>query len=417
MENPECYIDFKDIGNKNIKDIVEKHGYAVITNVIEQNKADNYIGEMWSWLENLSDASGTKSGIDRNDSNSWVTYEKAMVNGSSTYNWPKNSYGIISNYGISHTNFVWKARCEPNIRNIFENIWDTSELISSFDGACIMLPPSISKTTNTQSWFHFDQSPKSSEFSCVQGFLNLENSTEQDGCLMVYPRSNHYHKKFFEEKNLSFESDWYSFNDVNKGNEWMVSQGLSPIKVTAPKGSFVLWDSRTVHCSCLPTSNNIRYCIYVCMLPTYYASRKQLQEKNDIFAKRLGTSHWPHKNEIVYDESVLFEPNEGDPKCLNYVSKDNLEVTDEVLQLVGHNMKKINKIKGDLEYLKMMFNDLSSKFSDGTYNRKIYQEIVDDFDGYYQETMSQLFMNNVNLDKIKSRTFYYHNKTNFLIEM
>lgn len=48
MSNSEVYIDFKDIGNKNIKELIQQHGYLVITNVIGQDKADNYIGEMCS---------------------------------------------------------------------------------------------------------------------------------------------------------------------------------------------------------------------------------------------------------------------------------------------------------------------------------------------------------------------------------
>ncbi len=417
MSNSECYIDFKDLGDKNPKDIIQKYGYAVITNVIGQDKSDQYIGDIWSWLENLVDASGTKSGIDRNNPDTWITYENALANGKTAYNWPKNSYGIISNHGISHANFVWKARCEPNIKQIYSKIWDSTSLITSFDGACVMLPPSISKTTNTKSWFHFDQSPKSPEFCCVQGFLNLENSGDEDGCLMVYPRSNHYHKKFFDEKNLTFDSDWYAFNDTNKGDEWMESQGLKPIKVTAPKGSFVLWDSRTVHCSCLPTSNNIRYCIYVCMLPTHRATTSQLIEKKDVFQKRLGTSHWPHKNEIVHDESVLFDRDDSEPQCLKYINNDDLKVDDKVLSLVGYDTHFINHIINDLNYLKEKFKDLQLKISETNVFYQNYLESLSDFDNYYKETMIKLYTKDANLPFIKSANNKYFTRFNILNEL
>ncbi len=417
MSASECYIDFKDIGDKNLNELIQKHGYLVITNVIEKSKADEYIGDMWSWLENLSDASGTKSGIDRKDSSTWITYENAKANCLDKYNWPKSSYGIISHNGIAHSNFVWKARTEPNIKDIFYHIWDTKQLITSFDGACVMLPPSVSRTTSTSSWFHFDQSPKSPEFSCVQGFLNLENSTENDGCLMVYPRSNQYHERFFKEKNLSFDSDWYAFNETNRGNEWMESQGLKPIKVTAPKGSFVLWDSRTVHCSCLPKSNNVRYCIYVCMLPKYRATTTQLIEKKEIFEKRLGTSHWPHKNEVVYDESVLFERNDTEPQCPNYTNKDDLEINDEVLELVGYNTRMIKDMESQLYDLKEKFDSLNRKFTSTSPYFSNYIDILENFNNYYDKTIQEFSSTKLDLNFVKSNNFNYYSKYNFLIEL
>jgi hypothetical protein len=43
-------------------------------------------------------------------------------------------------YGSPHEKMAWEARTEPKVMEIFENLWETNELISSFDGMNISLP-------------------------------------------------------------------------------------------------------------------------------------------------------------------------------------------------------------------------------------------------------------------------------------
>lgn len=346
ITDPECVVDVNDISHDKIMCCLEKHGYAIITNVITQKKADTYVDKLWQWLEGLKDEkTGQSAGISRDDPTTWITRERAELEGRKAFNWPSNSYGIISFHGIAHSNTVWEARCEENIRKIFESIWKTNELLVSFDAACIMLPPPNTTTRDpTQgSWFHFDQSPKKQGFHCVQGFLNLSDTlTADDGCLMVYPTSNQLHREFFLERNLNFDNDWYSFNESNQGNEWFRSRGIRPLKVTAPKGSFVLWDSRTAHCSSRQRSNvnNIRYTIYICMQPKSKASEEQLIEKKRLFLERIGTNHWPSKNEIVFDESsLLCDDSESDLKDPRYFSTEVSVLespSEDILKLVGY---------------------------------------------------------------------------------
>jgi ectoine hydroxylase-related dioxygenase (phytanoyl-CoA dioxygenase family) len=315
------------------------YGYVVVENIVSEAQADEYVSKLWTWVEGLQDKNtGKTSGIQRNDPNTWVAREKAISEGLSSYNWPANPYGIISNYGVSHSQVAWDVRCNANIRRVFETIWKTDSLLVSFDGVCMMLPPCISHSATNQSWFHFDQSPKKEGFRCVQSFLNLQNTTELDGGLMVYPSSNRLHSQFFAEKNLSFDYDWYAFNHENKGDEWFAEKGIHPIKVTAPKGSLVLWDSRTVHCSSLPTSDQLRYAIYVCMQPKKDASEEQIAQKKEIFARRQGTNHWPYQNEIVFDETELLSFEEEDVlKPLRYVSTEReLNADEKILSLVGY---------------------------------------------------------------------------------
>lgn len=51
-----------------------------------------------------------------------------------------------------------------------------------------------------------------------------------------------------------------------------MDKGLKPEKILAPKGSLILWDSRTIHTAVLPSNKrnnpkNVRFVVYVCMMP------------------------------------------------------------------------------------------------------------------------------------------------------
>jgi len=428
MTTTECYINFKDINNNNIIDTIRKHGYAIITNTITDNKSDDYIDKIWKYLSNLSptiinntdnvDNTHKINKINKNDKSTWITYERALEENLPFHNWPKNSYGIISNSDVSHSNFVWEARCEQNIKKVFSQIWNTDKLLVSFDGICVMLPTEIGKTKEEKSWFHFDQSPIKDGFHCVQGFINLQDTSENDGCLMIYPKSNNYHKKFFEEKNLKFENDWYAFNETNKGNEWMKSHGLKPIKVTAPKGSLVLWDSRTVHCSSQPLSNNIRYAIYICMEPKYKASNDDLLLKRNIFKSRLCTTHWAIKNEIIYDESLLWDQQDKvkdqvKDQVKDKIKEEQLIINDDILSLVGYDTERINHINDELKYLMESLDRLNNKISNDNLYRQIFEDDYKNFKDFYNKTIDNPLIDiDIEFRLIKNSIFKFNNIIN-----
>ena len=416
-------IDFSEINHLNLTNLIKTNGYAIVTNVITTDKSDSYIAKIWSWLESLN------GGINRNDSSTWITHEKAKKENLKSYNWPKNSHGIISNYGISHSNFVWEARCEKNIKTVFSQIWNTNELLVSYDGVCVMLPQNITQVENTSYWFHFDQSPNKEGFQCVQGFLNLQDTTENDGCLMVYPKSNNYHKIFFEEKGLKFDYDWYAFNEINKGNEWMINKGLNPIKVIAPKGSLILWDSRTVHCSSPPKSNNIRYAIYICMMPKFTALKEDIELKKHLFKNRIGTSHWPNKPEPIFDETTIINNNENDIYCDICFPHDDLQINNDILRLIGYDVDKFCDIINFLEEVKENYENNINVFID----KKIFTEEHKKFKIFYNNIKPLLYsfclndykiecIKNINIDEfklryIKNELLKFQNTLNALISI
>ena len=138
---------------------------------------------------------------------------------------------------------------------------------------------------------------------CVQGFVNLEESTDRDGCLMVLKGSHLHHQALHARFGSKGKGDWYKLTDEEV--EWMKQQdGVTMVKVTAPKGALVLWDSRTIHCNIPPSKRDdvevvdgprIRHVCYVCMTPRALIKPNQLAKKVGAFNELRTTSHWPHQ--------------------------------------------------------------------------------------------------------------------------
>lgn len=264
----------------NWKNHLNNNGYVVVSNVMNDKDCNDNISRIWDWLEGLG------SGIDRNNPNTWKNDR-----------WPQNIHGIIQHYKVGQSQFVWDIRCNKNIINIFEKIWNTHKLLCSFDGICIMKPPELCKGGHYKSWIHTDQSPKKEGMHSIQGFINLEHTGPDDGCFTCFPKSHTYHKQLFEHNNIKFSKDWYKLNESDI--DWLKNKNLNQCRIEAPKGSMVLWDSRIFHCNAgvknLPRIiPKWRYVVYICMTPKSKCNDKNLQKKIKAFNDLRMTSHWPH---------------------------------------------------------------------------------------------------------------------------
>ena len=62
-------------------------------------------------------------------------------------------------------------RREPGVLAAFEKLWNTDELIVSYDTINLTLP-NASKMGGSKPWPHVDQAPERQGLSCVQGIIN-----------------------------------------------------------------------------------------------------------------------------------------------------------------------------------------------------------------------------------------------------
>ena len=198
---------------------------------------------------------------------------------------------------------MWDIRAEPGVIDTFAKVWGTQELAVSFgefhderlslqrlsipphsdsmgftvliavDGVNVSLPFAQDSDIDRAPWPHIDQSPMRTGKYCVQGIMNLvsirtsctsckrnryyfdtqvqyENGP-RDGGLMVLDGSFALFTEFFKShSDLTPPGGWTArstFRYTEDHLRWFYDKGCQWVKVEAPPGSLILWDSRCTH--------------------------------------------------------------------------------------------------------------------------------------------------------------------------
>jgi ectoine hydroxylase-related dioxygenase (phytanoyl-CoA dioxygenase family) len=299
---------------------LKSQGYAVIKRAISPDKAGYYQRKALDWLKSFS------TELDLDDPSTW-TPENLPV---------QNKINSFNNYCVVHERFMWEARMEQGILDVFGTLWGTDELLVSFDALNITLPNRQKKSV-PKPWPHIDQSPFRRGLHCVQGIINLSHAGPEDGSLILLPRSNTLTERFFDTQTDSStwqKKDWRPFTETEM--EWFHKQGVKPIKVLAEPGDLILWDSRTVHWGGEPTnkSDTIRTVIYASYSPAKLASTEALEEKQKAFTQYQATTHWAHDNITLRSEQVLLPDGTVDPRSRTKPLEEAPH-TDRLLRLAG----------------------------------------------------------------------------------
>ncbi|KAK4334659.1 hypothetical protein RTBOTA2_003395 [Rhodotorula toruloides] len=103
------YGDFRD-------DIV-RDGFAVVKNALSPERAQHYVQEIHQWLEDFGL-------VYKRDDPSTVKEECLPI---------IHQKGLLQAYGIPHERFTWGVRCEPGVIGVFEKLFNTEDLLVSFD--------------------------------------------------------------------------------------------------------------------------------------------------------------------------------------------------------------------------------------------------------------------------------------------
>ncbi|KAI7720168.1 hypothetical protein KC322_g1852, partial [Hortaea werneckii] len=135
------------------RDEFHKKGCVLIKGLLSKEKAEYYRQKQLQWLKNF------ELGFDENDRSTWNgDHLPVSFKG-----------GMYFAYGSAHEKFAWEARTEPAIVDVFEKLWETKELICSFDGMNIFPPRD---DLNWTPWPHCDQNPERKGMQAVQGLAN-----------------------------------------------------------------------------------------------------------------------------------------------------------------------------------------------------------------------------------------------------
>ena len=146
-------------------------------------------------------------------------------------------HGIYKFHEVGHQRHAWYIRTRPKVQDVFKYLWNTNDLIVSYDGSCY-IPKSNKQKDNI--WTHTDQAPNSKGLHCYQGFVALTHNKERT--LVVYEGSHLLHDKYFSDRNIVSSNNWQLLE-----HDYLRSISNTKRVLEVPAGSLVLWDSRTFH--------------------------------------------------------------------------------------------------------------------------------------------------------------------------
>ncbi|CAI6101224.1 hypothetical protein V2G26_000264 [Clonostachys chloroleuca] len=265
------------------RDDLVRDGVAVVKGAIPRDRADKYAEDIFTFLETFKGGLGFK----RDDPSTIKEDNLPII----------NEKGMCLGYGVAHETFAWDVRQEPGVIGAFEKVYDTEDLIVSFDGVNISFPNRADLPDN-KPWPHQDQDPQRPGFRCLQGLVNLLPNGPNDGGLIVckgaYRLSEEFHEEFKDEpdKIWAWTKEWYGFTE--RGMKWLENKGCKWEKLNAEPGDLLVWDSRCPHYNLSPTGDAPRFCIYTCYMPATDASEEELERKKSAFYETKSTTHWPN---------------------------------------------------------------------------------------------------------------------------
>lgn len=224
--------------------------------------------------------------------------------------------------GISQAKYVWKVRTNSSILETFSKIYDTEELIVSFDGISLSLP---GNDYDTDKWYHIDHSLTDLRKKCVQGMLMLKKVRQEDATVCVLIKSHKLISKYARKKIKEFSEVKKTTDSMIQkkfGENWnriepeyFTEKGCEELRVSCKSGSLILFDSKTVHYGALPLEGrekeNTKACIYLSYSPVeniknYTFSPKIFAERSlKYYQEGRYTSHWAEYRKIGPESLVV----------------------------------------------------------------------------------------------------------------
>jgi hypothetical protein len=292
MDTQENYIVKCPLLNHSLEqtvtEILDKYGVAIIPNILTPEECEEGIDEMWQYLEALG------IGIHRDEPETYVLFYQLL---------PCHAM-LLQHWKIGHAKFAWRVRQHPKVVDVFAKLYgvEAEELVSSMDGVSIHFPPEITgrgwRSGTEITHYHTDQSYMRPEKDTIQAWVNFFDTNTGDATLAFWESSHLFHAEFIREFGEDIKEpkkDWFQLK--NPRFLAFYQARCKEKRVVCPKGSLVLWDSRTIHtgiaCERTRTIPNYRTVVYVCYQPRTRATEKQLEKKRKAYQEKRMTSHHP----------------------------------------------------------------------------------------------------------------------------
>lgn len=259
-------------------DIREYEGYYCISH------NGNDINDI-KWKEEIEDKGWTVIKLPDIDTdyildNFWdLIYKYDKISRDDINNWDKIN-GILPH--LSHEDIVWKIR--KQCKKVFTNIWNTNNLICSFDS-----PFFFSSTKKYKPLFNCNQSDFSYDFISIQGILNITDNNS----LVLIENSNN----IFEQYMKNNKDEYHQY--INTKDHLLINQKW--LKISVPKGTIILFDNRMFFSNRYPTNPDYSIGLNISMHPRDGATDEELKKRIKIFERKKATTSWcygPHFEEV-----------------------------------------------------------------------------------------------------------------------
>ncbi|XP_023933707.1 uncharacterized protein LOC112042773 [Lingula anatina] len=226
--------------------------------------------------------------------------------------------GLITSFKVGHLEASWAIRLKS--KAVFEELWGTAKLWSSIDAVAIGRPPEDGVTEFAEPgshWLHVDQGAHKEGLHAYQGGVYLENTDCDDWCFQAILGSHKYHQAFCNTfpnaVKMSTITDFYPFEKPGE-IKWFEDRGCQVKRIPAPKGSIVIWDSRTVHANIRPIKGRQhpgrwRYVTMVSMTPAAWATQADLESRREAYNNLKMTTHWSSQDVNVLGEYDINQVN------------------------------------------------------------------------------------------------------------
>jgi len=270
---------------ESVSSVLAEYGVCIVKNIMNENECNQMVEKMANTFEYLT--ADLDVPFQFSDPSTWNTLEELGP----------IRHMLHHHYSIGQAQFVWDIRCNPHIVQTFAKLWNTEDLLVSFDGLSYSLPPEITKAKGA--WhdfdhFHTDQSFVKEGLHCIQGMINGYDTNKGDATLVTLIGSHKYHYQYGQHHHNYSTHDFASIKDVN----FFLERGCIHHRLTFPRGSLVLWDSRTIHYGGEPLplrrEPNFRAIVYLCYTPRALITEEKRQIKMRCFEEMKTTNHWPH---------------------------------------------------------------------------------------------------------------------------
>ena len=210
---------------------------------------------------------------------------------------------------MGHTEAAFKVREHENVIDVFSAVLGVPKrkLLCSVDGFSFKTKKTTSLKSQTSSakevlkqfWLHIDRgfTKKPKNNPTIQGYADILGHEPGQATFTFLEGSHLYFEEFKQRFGHKTEKNNHKLSDQEL--IWYISEKKCPIRtvVSAP-GSFVLWNSDTVHCGGKPTfisdeHQKQRLVYYVCMEDGSNATRAQLERKRTSIEEKRTTTHQP----------------------------------------------------------------------------------------------------------------------------